>query len=489
MITFNGVPSTARATARYIESVNQPDNIAGLIAPREIYVLGQYNSGKSPTANVRQRILTEEDAWSRYGQGSLLARMIKFALNQSNGVIPVYAVPLADNGSAVDATGELAVTASSALAGTIYLYIGGQRILVSVTAGQTATQIGDAIEAAITAAPNLPVAASNDAGTVTLTAKWGGEAGNDIPISLNYNDDESLPSGVSIAVTQMASGANNPVLTTALANIPETATDILCPYYDSTSLGALADFGDDRYAADVKAPVAVFFPYSATQANYITFLDDYNSQWLTSCNDYVSLESPLFEFVAAICGEFARQNQTNPARPTFGAELDGIVPTRTPTKIKTTDANTIVNAGGSWIKFTDDGRVLIADLVTTRTETDLGAPDEDWRFTSTIANLQTKIYSMDVVFSSPPFVQAMVVDDEAVVDVDYAVRPSLVKQYIVRLMDDLWIPYGLSKDRQEIIDSLTAEIDGSNASRINLSFVDKMAAGLRIIAVKHNWRY
>ena len=83
----------------------------------------------------------------------------------------------------------------------------------------------------------------------------------------------------------------------------------------------------------------------------------------------------------------------------------------------------------------------------------------------------------------------MVVDDEAVVDVDYAVRPSLVKQYIVRLMDDLWIPYGLSKDRQEIIDSLTAEIDGSNASRINLSFVDKMAAGLRIIAVKHNWRY
>lgn len=487
-ITFDRIPANAGATARYIENENTPDNVANAVSPREIYVIGQYNSGKAPTNNQRQRIFTEESAWDKYGRGSLLARMLKYALSLSNGEVSVYAMPVADAGTGVAATGSIAVSGTATAAGTVYLYIGGQRVLVSVAVDDTATEVGDAIEAAITAAADLPVSGANTTGTVAVTAKFKGEAGNDIPISLNYNEGEETPAGLTITLTQMASGANNPDIEAALAAIPENfGQDIICPYSDSTSMGYLQAHGEARYAPEVARQSLSFVPVSKSKADYLTYLDSYNTQWIVTVNDFDKLESPLFEMVSAIGGDFSRRNYSRPGVPIYSNAMTGIVPKANATNLSVTDRNQVVEAGGSTILLSSDGRVLVGDLVTTRTETDLGAPDPDWKFASTITNNQTKEYSLWVMINSDPFIQATVVDNDAKTDVDYAVRPNTVISFLIDLIDRLWIARALSTSRADIIASISAEIDPTNASRINLEFTDYVAAGLRIIAVKHRW--
>jgi len=187
--------------------------------------LGQYNSGSTPTDNVAQLIISKEDAWTRYGRGSMLARMIEVQLNNSGGV-PVYAMPLADDGGAVVATGTIVVVGAASAAGTLAVYVEGKKISVAVAASEDADAIGDAIEAAVNADLDLPCTAANSSGTVTFTARWGGESGNQIDLSINLADADSTPAGItSVTVTNIGAvvtGATNPVLTTALAGMGNT---------------------------------------------------------------------------------------------------------------------------------------------------------------------------------------------------------------------------------------------------------------------------
>ncbi len=172
-ITFNLVPSNAAASAVFVEQEAVSRGGVTPLIPHKIIIPGQYNSGKSPTVNTPQLILTKDDAWDRYGRGSHLAAMLGKALDKSGGV-PVYALPLADDGSAVAATGTLAVSVTTAVAGTLAIYIGGVKVSVAVSAGDADTVIGDAIAAAINANLDLPVTAVNATATVTLTVRWDG---------------------------------------------------------------------------------------------------------------------------------------------------------------------------------------------------------------------------------------------------------------------------------------------------------------------------
>ncbi len=64
MITFNNVLPTRRASAVFVEheAVSRGNGVS--IIPHKILTLGQYNTGFTPTANVPQLIISEEDAWT-----------------------------------------------------------------------------------------------------------------------------------------------------------------------------------------------------------------------------------------------------------------------------------------------------------------------------------------------------------------------------------------------------------------------------------------
>ena len=493
-ITFDLVPSNAAASAVYVEQEAVSRGGVSPVIPHKIIVLGQYNNGKTPTVNTPQLVLTKDDAWDRYGRGSLLAAMIEVQLAKSGGV-PVYGLPLADDGSAVAATGTLAVSVTTALAGTLAIYIGGVKVSVAVTAGMADTAIGDAIAAAINANLDLPVTAVNATATVTLTIRWKGEAGNQILLELNRADEDETPGGVSVVVVDIGSvvvGATNPVLDTAMAALGDAwYTEMVNPYLDSTSLTELEATGVERNDPSVKRQVVIFTGFTGAISAFITALDSRNSEWTT----YVPVPgSPTAAYIiAAAAGAImGRYQQSTPGRPMKTLKLPGVI-AGNESMIPSND--TTVRAGGSWTVNNADDTVSIGDLCTTRTKTDGGADTTDWRFTIIISNIQYKIFAIENTFLAQPFDRAVVLADGGGRGPTYGVRPSTVKGFAIKLVDD-WIERGLSTNRDVIVNGdgdsnpgISAEINGSNAGRIDLLIPDIPSAGLRILAAKLEWAF
>ena len=487
-ITFSEVSSSAAASQVFVEQAAVNRVSGSPVIPHKILVLGQYNSGKSPTDNEPQLILNKEDAWDRYGRGSLLAAQIEKVFD-AGGISPVYALPLADDGSATAATGTIAFTGTATEAGTVYCYINGKKVTAAVSDEDAAADVATALSTAINADLDLPVTASADTGTVTLTARWSGESGNQISVELNRGDTDSLPDGITATVTDVGedtAGATNPVLDTALGNLGDTwYTEIVCPYLDSTSLTAIKDLGDTRADAGVKRPFLAFAGNTDTASNFITELDNHNSEWLSLIHVSGS-PSAAYEIAAATGGVWAKVQNATPGRPAKTEKLPGVFAGDT-NDLTYSTLNTIFVAGGSTTRNLSGGVVLL-DVATTRTETDAGAATDDWRYASIVPNLQFKIYALENTFIASPFDQAVVLADGGGPGPTYGIRPSTVKAYAVGLVDD-WVERGLSTNRDEIIDNTSAEINASNPGRIDLVIGDYATAPLNIVAVKLEWSY
>lgn len=483
-ITFNSVPTTAAASAVFVEQEAVSRISGSPVIPHKILLVGQYNSGSSPTVNVPQLILNEADAWTRYGRGSLLARQYKAAFDAVRGAVPIYALPLADDGSGVAATGTIVVGVTTAEAGTLAVYVGGTRIPVAVTAAESADDIGAAIAAAVNAKLDLPVTAANVTGTVTFTVRWAGATGNQITLETNMLDTDETPGGVTATVTDIGAvvaGANDPDATTALAALDDTwFTTIAWPYQGDTELDVLEAAYVVREAYDVNRPFAAFVGYADTNANLLTALASRNSEATTYVPVHGS-STPDFFIGAAAAGIWAGVQQATPGRPAKNRLLPGVLAGTT--NLTYSEQDTTVKVGGSTTRNTSSGSVVIVDLVTTRTTTDAGADETYWRFTHIIGADQFKRYALEQTFLASPFDQGVVLSDSDVGGPTYGIRPNTVKAFAIGLVDD-WISRGLSKNRDTIVSGITAEINSSNPGRIDLLIPDISTAGLRILATK-----
>ncbi len=488
-ITFNLVPTTAAASQVFVEQEAVSRGNSSPVIPHKILVIGQYDSGKSPVVDTPQLVLDLDDAWTRYGRGSLLSRLLE-SVFKGRGSVPVYALPVADDAAGVQAAGTITVTGTATADGTLAIYIGGKRVTVAVSNGDVQNDIATAIAAAITADLDVPVTAVVNGATlneVDVTVRWKGESGNQIKLEVNMLETDETPAGLTIAIVDLAGGATNPVLDTALGNLGDTwYTEIVCPYLDATSLAAIKTAGVARVDPGVKRPFVGLVGYTDTKANLISKLGSLNTEWITIVPVHGS-SIPGFEIAAATAGIFAKVQEATPGRPVKNQTIPGVL-AGSGNILTYTDRDTIVKAGGSHTYNQEDGSVTIGDLVTTRTQTDAGADTDDWRFTIIIPNLQFKIYALENTFLASPFDKAVVLADGGGVGPTYAVRPSTVKAYAISLVND-WVERGLSTSRKTIVDGIVSEIDASNPGRINLLIPDVPSAGLRILAAKLEWAF
>lgn len=197
-------------------------------SPRIPLILAQKTSdGSAVSGTLYTNIENGVDVASDLaGPGSIGQIMID-AFKRENPKTRLDVILLSDNGSGVAAEGEIEFTASPTASGTINVIVGDyvlNNYELSITTSSTATTIGDALVAAITADTKSPVTASNSTGTVTLTAKNKGTTGNRIGIKV-----EGSVAGVSAAITAFASGATDPSTTGVLAQIDDARYDIIAP--------------------------------------------------------------------------------------------------------------------------------------------------------------------------------------------------------------------------------------------------------------------
>lgn len=275
-------------------------------APQRVLLVGQQTGSVYTTGQLVENISNSNVETANLGNGSHIVEMIK-AYKAINEETRIDVIPLDDNGSAVQADGVVAFTGTATEDGTITVNIGSRKnhtYELAITSGDTATVIGAALVTAITADAFKIVTGVNTTGSVAVTAVNGGTIGNGIGL-----ESVGIVAGISVAVTGMASGATDPVLTTLFDVVADTRyqTVIYPGVYDIDTL--TIDFLDARFNVDNSILDGVgIISITDTLSNHLTYLGLRNSQSLAvhtnkTVNDTLYKGSSVFEWDDVISAE------------------------------------------------------------------------------------------------------------------------------------------------------------------------------------------
>ncbi len=335
------VTATSIAAGNFVGLENKQFAVSAEVLERKILLIGAYDPLKTAVVdNVPVQVLSPEDVGNQTGFGFMLHRLAIAAFKKSGG-LETWMIPQPDDGAAVIAAGQIDFTGSTGvLAGILALYIAGIRVPIIVTVAMTPTELGDALEAAITADDNLPVTAVNAIGVVATTAKGLGLWGNDITIEFNLQAGEALPTGITAAVTNMAAGTTVPDIQDALnalgigdAQNEKFFTDVIHGYgQDTDTIDALSTYngeGNDfvgNYAKTVARPFRCLSGDVAIDAAGLTaLLVISNARKSNRTHGIITVEgSPNhpIEIAAEAMALMARTNNIRAEESYIGKELD-----------------------------------------------------------------------------------------------------------------------------------------------------------------------
>ncbi len=378
-ISFKDVPTDSRVPFIYVEIDGSQAQQGPSLQPYQMLVIGQRLAAGTVAEKVPQLVTSLAQAIEFFGAGSVLAQMAELLFLNNRSTLATFIA--LDDPAGAQAEGELTVTGAATAAGTVAVYVAGRRVQVGVATGDTATEVGDAIAAAINANTNLPVTAANVAGVVTVTAKHAGVVGNDILLELNKFQGETNPAGVAIALEQMgvtAAGTGNATVDATLwAALGDEHYNVLAVGLSAEDAPTLTAFEielDDRFGPVRQIDGHAFFGLRETFANAITLGSGRNSAQLSIRPANGSPSSP-WEWAAAAAAVVARYGKQDPARPFQTLPLVGIQAPPITSRFTLLERDQLLRNGMSTFTVAADGTVAIEREITTYQTNPAGAPD------------------------------------------------------------------------------------------------------------------
>ncbi|MBB5414107.1 phage tail sheath subtilisin-like domain-containing protein [Paraburkholderia atlantica] len=484
-IAFKNIPSNLRVPLFYAELDNSKAN-TGATTQRAL-IIGQMTASGTGTANTPQISQGATEAKSIGGQGSMLALMTA-AYRAADPFGEVWYLPLADDPSAIAATGTVAITAAPTANGTLNLYIAGQRVTLAVLSTQTTAQIATALAAAINAVGDLPVTAAATTTTVTLTAKNKGLAGNDIDIRLNYRGaagGETTPTGMTTTITAMSGGATNPTLTTGLANLLDQPFDfIVLPYTDSTSLDAIKSFLSSttgRWSWSKQIYGHAFAAYRGTLGALTTFGTGRNDEHV-SVMGFNDSPSPAWIWAADVAGTSASALRADPARPLQTLALSTVLAPPLASRFALTDRNTLLWDGISTFTVAQDGTVAIENLITTYQLNSFGQADNSYLEVETLFTLAYVLRQLQSVVTSKYSRMKLAADGTRFAPGSAIVTPGIIKADLIAQYQTLEYNGFVQKSTQ-FAQGLIVQQNSQNPNRVDVLYPGVLIDQLRIFAL------
>lgn len=381
--------------------------------PQRALLIGQMLSGGTYTANTPVLAGSVQDVQAGAGAGSMLALMFA-AFRQVDPITEVYLLPLADDGSAVKASGTIAFTGTATAAGVLSFYMAGVLTSLAVSSGETASAIATALTTPVNNNPNLPATLTGTATvsgttTATFTARNGGTVGNDIDMRFNYlgaQGGESMPAGITATITPFASGAQNPstALATALSNCGDMPFDfICCPYTDTASLNAMQSFLDSitgRWTLTREIFGHCFSAFRGTPSQRTTFSATRDDPHMSIIGFY---DSPSAVWAWAACLTAAASASVYSGAggidPDPALAISRIILPVLAPPIASRDSfgtrETILQGGMGTFTVNNANQVVIERIPTTyTTNPTTGAPDNSYQDTETLYTLMACIRDM-----------------------------------------------------------------------------------------------
>ncbi|MBU1610335.1 MAG: phage tail sheath subtilisin-like domain-containing protein [Proteobacteria bacterium] len=481
-ISFLSVPTNLRVPGAYAE-FDPSHAMRGLVMmPYKVLVFGQLLATGTKDADTLLRVTNASDARAWFGPGSQLAHMLEthFA---NNTFTETYAVGLDDDGSAVAATGTIALTGTATAAGTLSVWLGGRRVRLAVASGDTAAEVATALAAAINADTDLAVTAAADSGTVTVTARNKGLCGNDIDIRLNYYSDEATPAGISAAITAMASGATNPDISGLIALLGDEWFNILtCPYTDAANLTALETELAERWGPLRQIEGHAIAAAKGTHSALGILGDSRNSPHLTIMDAHDS-PTPPWQWAAGVAAVGAYYGNIDPARPFQTLPVSGLLPELETARFTIEERNLLLFDGISTHTVDAGGVVRVERLITTYKTDAYGTADTSLLDANTVLTLGYIRYDLRASMLSR-YPRHKLADDGTRFGAGQAViTPSDGKAFAVERFRK-WELVGLVEGFSQFKNDLIVERNATDPNRLDWLLPPDLVNQLRVHGVQ-----
>lgn len=493
-VPFNNIPQQVRVPLFYAEMDNSQAN-GTATGIRRALLVGQKLAAGTANNNQPYIVASLAQAIGLFGRGSMLARMVeKYRANDTFGEL--WCIAVADAGAGVQASGTVTVTGTATAAGTLNLYIGGQRIQVPVLVGDTPTVIATAIVAAVTAALDLPVTAANVAGVVTLTCKWKGPTGNDITIQDSFAGSaggESLPAGVTVAYSGsglLTAGATNPTLTPVIAAMGDDEYDFIAhPYTDTTSLDAFATELNDttgRWSWNRQVYGHAYTAQRGTLGVLVAAGQLRNDPHHSIAAIDVDCPNPAWEYAAAYAARNAVFINADVARPTQTGVLTGILLPRQGKRFLFSERQSLLTYGMA-TSYVNGGALRVERAVTTYQKNAFGQADVSYLDSETLHTSAYVLRRLRAIVTSK-YPRHKLADDGtrfgpgSAIVTPAVIRGELVAEYAKLEYD------GVVENAKAFAANLIVERASGDPNRVNVLYPPDYINQLRVFAVLNQFR-
>lgn len=449
----------------------------------------------SALPNVPYLVATTSQAIALFGRGSMLAQMHAI-YRQSDPTGELWCIAVAEPGAGVAASGTITVTGPATAAGTINLYIAGQRVQVAVGSTDTANTIAASINAAINAALDLPVTSAVATNVVTMTCRFKGLVGNDITVLDSFRGNaggESLPTGVALAYSGsglLTAGTAAPTLTPVITAMGDDEYDfVIHPFSDSASLDVFqTEYGDasGRWSWSRQVYGHCYTALRGALAALTTAGGLRNDPHHTIAAIDVDCPHPSWEYAAAYGARNAVFIAADPARPTQTGQLTGLLAPRAGKKFIWTERNSLLGFGIA-TSMVVSGVIQVERAVTTYQKNSFAQADPSYFDSET---LHTSAYVIRYLRSAitQKYPRHKLANDQTRFGAGNAVvTPAVLRGELLAAYDQLEF-LGIVENKEAFNAALIVERDTINPNRVNILFPPDYQNQLRVLGVLMQFR-
>lgn len=469
-----------------VDTIFQNLATGGFGLAMRIMVLAQGSTASVGFSLTKAQVFTAQAAGETYGFGSPIHSIVKRLLPPTGdgvGDIPVTIYPLADG--TTESAGTITPAGSPTAAGTYFVRVSNSDTAsFQLAASATVAEAVTALTTALNAALDQALIAVDSTTVCDLTAKWKGLTGDDIVVSV-----EGPSLGMTFGIVQPTSGAGNPTVDAALAQVGDVQETLIVNALgaDTPALTALAAFGEGRWDAEVSKPVVAFYGISTTSVTTAIVVTDARGTDRTNSQLVSPGSNDLPHDIAA--RQVARialvANSTSPASDYAGQLATGLVPGADGDAWTSAERDTAVKGGSSTIEV-KDSTVTLSDTITMYHPS--GDPTPAYRFVVDIIKLMNMQNDLRTTFSSASWIGAPLVPDGQAITDPRAKKPKMAKTAVFGLIDD-WGLRALLSDPATAKESVTVAIDGGNPNRLNISLTVALSGHTGIVSTTLNFGF
>ena len=478
-VSFNQIPSAVRVPLAYVEFDNSKATSGTPSALHKVLMLGQKLPTGSAKAGEALRVQSYSHAKTLFGRGSMLAEMVR-VFKAHNSTQDLWVLPLDDAESGAKAVGKIQLKGEASATGVLSLMIAGNNYKQSVTSGDTAETVAAKLQKLIAADGDVVVTSEVAGDTITVTARFAGECGNDIDIRCNYYTGEAFPDGMTAVITPMSGGSVNPDMATAIAGFgAEWWNYVINPFTDTESLNALRTELVNRWGPLKQIDGICFMAKRGSHAQVTTFAENRND-YLFSCMATNETPQPAYEWAAAYCAVSAASLNTDPAMPLQTLVMDLLPPAKS-VQWDWTARNTLLYSGVSTYSVNSGDQPQIETAITMYRKNAFGDNDESYLYVETIATLSYIRYAIRTRITSKYPRYKLANDGTRFAPGQKVVTPKIIRAELLALFTELE-EKAIVEDYDSYQETLIVERDSDNTQRVNVLSNENTVNQFRIYA-------